>query len=95
MEKITIELLAQKLNLSKSTISRAFRDSFDINPKTKQRILEAAKELANIIRSNNINVVDEPHLVPVKSGLFGSKVTDESVADIKAWAKHVIDVIHQ
>lgn len=45
MEKITIELLAQKLNLSKSTISRAFRDSFDINPKTKQRILEAAKEL--------------------------------------------------
>lgn len=32
--------------------------------------VEAAKELANIIRSNNINVVDEPHLVPVKSGLF-------------------------
>ena len=57
--------------------------------------VEAAKELANIIRSNNINVVDEPHLVPVKSGLFGSKVTDESVSDIKAWAKHIIDIIHQ
>ena len=57
--------------------------------------VEAAKELANIIRSNNINVVDEPHLVPVKSGLFGSKVTDESISDIKNWAKHIIDVIHQ
>ena len=57
--------------------------------------VEAAKELASYNRSNTINVVEEPHLVPVKSGLFGSKVTDESVADIKAWAKHVIDVIHQ
>ena len=57
--------------------------------------VEAAKELANIIRANNINVVDEPHLVPVKSGLFGSKVTDASVADIKDWAKHIIDIIHQ
>ena len=45
MEKITIEKLAEKLNLSKSTVSRAFRDSFDINPKTKQKILDAAKQL--------------------------------------------------
>ena len=45
MEKITIEKLAKELNLSKSTVSRAFRDSFDINPKTKQKILDAAKRL--------------------------------------------------
>ena len=45
MEKITIEKLAKELNLSKSTVSRAFRDSFDINPKTKQKILDAAKKL--------------------------------------------------
>ncbi|MDD3192657.1 MAG: hypothetical protein PHE47_02190 [Oscillospiraceae bacterium] len=57
--------------------------------------VEAAKELSDIIRSNNINVVDEPHLIPVKSGLFGSKVTDESVSDVKIWAKHIIDIIHQ
>ncbi len=37
--------LAEVLNLSKSTVSRAFRGSSDINPETKQRILEKAKEL--------------------------------------------------
>ena len=37
--------LAEVLNLSKSTVSRAFRDSSDISAKTKQRILEKAREL--------------------------------------------------
>ncbi len=57
--------------------------------------VEAAKELSEIIRGNGINVVEDPHLIPVKSGLFGTKATDESVADIKEWAKHVIDIVHQ
>lgn len=55
----------------------------------------AAKELAEIIKSKDITVVEEPHLIPVKKGLFGSKVTAESTADIQAWAKHVIDIVHQ
>ena len=45
MAKIDIIQLAKVLNLSKSTVSRAFRDSSDINPKTKERILKVAKEL--------------------------------------------------
>lgn len=45
MDKMDIVKLAEALNLSKSTVSRAFRGSSDINPKTKQRILEKAKEL--------------------------------------------------
>ena len=47
--------ISKELNLSKSTVSRAFRDSFDINPKTKQKILDAAKKLdfqPNTIQSN-------------------------------------------
>ena len=36
--------LAEVLNLSKSTVSRAFRDSNDISPATKKRILEKARE---------------------------------------------------
>lgn len=45
MEKITIEKIAEMLNISKSTVSRAFRDSYDINPETKKMVLEIAREL--------------------------------------------------
>lgn len=45
MAKIDIVQIAKVLNISKSTVSRAFRDSADINPKTKERILKLAKEL--------------------------------------------------
>lgn len=45
MAKVDIIQIAKKLNISKSTVSRAFRDSSDINPKTKERILKLAKEL--------------------------------------------------
>lgn len=52
---INIKELAQALNLSTSTVSRAFRDKNDINPQTKQFILDKAKELGyypNIYASN-------------------------------------------
>ena len=45
MERVDIKRLAEKLNLSTSTVSRAFRGNSDINPETKARILSAAKEL--------------------------------------------------
>jgi len=45
MESINIKQLAEKLKLSTSTISRAFRGNSDINPKTKEMILAMAKEL--------------------------------------------------
>ncbi|SFW61077.1 LacI family DNA-binding transcriptional regulator [Chitinophaga sancti] len=44
MERVDIKRLAEKLNLSTSTVSRAFRGNSDINPETKARILAAAKE---------------------------------------------------
>lgn len=52
---INIKELALALNLSTSTVSRAFRDKNDINAKTKQHILDKAKELGyypNIYASN-------------------------------------------
>ncbi|ANI89824.1 LacI family transcriptional regulator [Arachidicoccus ginsenosidimutans] len=52
---INIKELAQALNLSTSTVSRAFRDKEDINPETKKFILDKAKELGyypNIYASN-------------------------------------------
>ncbi|MBB3054561.1 LacI family DNA-binding transcriptional regulator [Mucilaginibacter gotjawali] len=44
MDNINIKILAKKLNISTSTISRAFNGSPDINKDTKERILAFAKE---------------------------------------------------
>lgn len=45
MDSINIKELAEALNLSTSTISRAFRDNSDISVATKERILSKAREL--------------------------------------------------
>lgn len=44
-KQLTILDIAKQLNLSKSTVSRALRDSWDVNPETRRRVLELAKEL--------------------------------------------------
>ncbi|MET3112333.1 LacI family transcriptional regulator [Pedobacter sp. CG_S7] len=44
MPNFNIKQLAKALNLSTSTVSRAFRDNSDINKETKERILAKAKE---------------------------------------------------
>ena len=44
MDNINIKILAKKLNISTSTISRAFNGSPDINKDTKEKILAFAKE---------------------------------------------------
>ena len=55
MDHINIKELAKALNLSTSTVSRAFRNNSDINKETKARILALAKELnyePNLYASN-------------------------------------------
>jgi LacI family transcriptional regulator len=55
IDKINIKQLAKELNVSPSTISRAFRGYSDINQQTKERILTAATKLnyqPNIYASN-------------------------------------------
>jgi len=44
MDNINIKIIAERLNLSTSTISRAFNGSPDINKDTRDRILTFAKE---------------------------------------------------
>lgn len=95
MDSINIKELAQKLNLSKSTISRAFRGHNDINSQTKERILRLAKELnyqpnhhASNLRaqkSKNIAVI-----VPEITNNFFSQAIDgiEKVASEKGY--HVL-----
>ena len=45
MDTINMKVLAEKLNLSVSTISKAFRNSYDISEETKNKILSLAAEL--------------------------------------------------
>jgi LacI family transcriptional regulator len=45
MDTINMKLLAEKLNLSVSTVSKAFRNSYDISEETKNKILSLAAEL--------------------------------------------------
>jgi len=42
---IGIKDIAEMLGISVSTVSRAFRDTHDVNPATRQRVLSLAKEL--------------------------------------------------
>jgi LacI family transcriptional regulator len=51
MSSITIKDLAQKLNLSPSTISKALKDSYEINAETKLRVKEMAKQLKYVPNS--------------------------------------------
>jgi len=45
MGEINIKMLADALNLSAATVSRALRDSYEISAETKMRVCELAKKL--------------------------------------------------
>jgi len=45
MKHITIKDVARQLNVSVSTISRAFNDKYDIKKETRERVLRAAAEM--------------------------------------------------
>lgn len=45
MEKVNIKRLADELNLSIATVSRALRDSYQIRPETRQKVWDLARKL--------------------------------------------------
>jgi LacI family transcriptional regulator len=45
MSKVNIKVLAEQLQLSVSTISKALRDSYEISDETKKKVLELATQL--------------------------------------------------
>jgi LacI family transcriptional regulator len=45
MESVNLKKLAQLLNLSIATVSKALRDSYDISPETKEKVVALAREL--------------------------------------------------
>lgn len=88
MSQITIVDLAEKLGLSKSTVSRAFRDSSDISSKTKERILAKAEELgfspnlyASSLRGNRSQTI--AIIIPE----FGNKFFSQAIKGIELVAR--------
>lgn len=86
---ITIIELAKVLGLSKSTVSRAFRDNSDINPKTKERILKKAAELgftpnlyASNLRGNKSSTI--AIIIPE----FGNKFFSQAIKGIEMVARN-------
>lgn len=45
MQHVTIKDVARKLNISKSSVSRAFNDKYDIKKETRELILKTAEEM--------------------------------------------------
>lgn len=45
MSRVTLQALARELNLSKSTVSKALKDSYEISTETKERVLRMAQLL--------------------------------------------------
>jgi len=77
--KITIHDIAKELNIDSSTVSRALSDNSRVTQKTKDRILEKAKELgyqrnvlASNLRKNKTNTIGV--IVPRISRHFFSSV---------------------
>lgn len=95
MKNINIKDLARELNLSVSTISKAFHDSYEISEETKNRVLETARRLNYVPnpyasslrgrRSKNIAVV----IPEVADSFFSLAINGiESVAKEKGY--HVL-----
>ncbi|WP_407430306.1 LacI family DNA-binding transcriptional regulator [Arcticibacter sp.] len=95
MDSINIKQLAEKLNLSTSTVSRAFRGHNDINKETKERILAMARELnyqpnhlASNLRENKSKTIAV--VVPEIANNFFSRAINgiERIARVKGY--HVL-----
>jgi len=58
----TIKDIAKKLNLSTSTVSRALRDRYDVNPETRRKVMQAAEELNYLPSSQALGLLKQKTL---------------------------------
>ncbi len=95
MTKVDIISIAKALNLSKSTVSRAFQDNSDINPQTKERILNYARTLnyrpnhyASQMRGQRSNTIAV--VVPELANNFFTQIIQGVEVVAKANGYHVL-----
>lgn len=95
MGNINIIKLAEELNLSKSTVSRAFRGGSDINPQTREKILARAKELNFLPNHHASNLRNQKSktiavIVPEIANNFFSKAINGIERIAKGKGYHVL-----
>ena len=92
MKKLNIRELAQSLQLSASTVSKALKDSYEISSQTKQRVLEAAERLnytpnpyASSLKKKHSNTIAV--IIPeIADNFFGLAIKGiQSVAETKGY----------
>ncbi len=95
MDTITIKDIARALNISTSTVSRALRDSYEINPETKRLVIEYAERLnyhpnsiALSLKENRSRVIGV--IVPQIANNFFSQAIDGIEAIAYKRGYHVI-----
>ena len=62
--KCTIQDIAREMNLSRNTVSKALKGSSEVSPKTRQRIIQKAREMNYL----NIDEQNEPTLQQANKG---------------------------
>src|SRR3954447_4490804 len=91
-KEVTIYDIAEKLNISSATVSRALKDDPVVNKKTRKRIFEAADEMgyrlnhfARNLRSQRTNIIGV--IVPRLNSYFMSSVISgiEQVANSEGY----------
>ncbi len=95
MGNINIVKLAEELNLSKSTVSRAFKEGSDINPKTREKILAKARELNYMPNHHASNLRNQKSktiavIVPEIANNFFSKAINGIERIAKGKGYHVL-----
>lgn len=78
MGHTTIKDIARKLQISTSTVSRALRDKYDVNPETRQRVLQIAKELNYLPSSQALGL---KHKKTLTIGVVVPEIDNEFFSD--------------
>ena len=58
MRPVTLKDIAQKLNISRSTVSKALSGRSDVSKKTREKVLILAKELNYVPNLTAVNLRD-------------------------------------
>jgi LacI family transcriptional regulator len=95
MENLNIKDLARILNLSTSTVSRAFNDNNDIKKETKERILSLARELNYLPNHYASNLREQKSetiavIVPEIANNFFSKAINGIERVMKGKGYHIL-----
>src|SRR5258708_23914348 len=95
MGNVTLRMLAQALQLSTATVSKALTNSYEIPEKTRQRVLDLAKELnytpnpyASGLRNKKSKTI--AMILPEEADRFFAQVIDGGEALAQEEAYHIL-----